>query len=81
MFSYANGDKYDGEWTDDIKGPTGNTKANSIGAYNYINGNKYEGDIDGNAKTGKGVFKYYNGDEYEGNWIKDIKEGNGRAFS
>jgi len=23
VFNYANGDKYDGEWTDDIKRPTG----------------------------------------------------------
>ena len=42
----------------------------------YKNG-VYFGEIENDAKQGKGVIFYFNGRSYEGNFNKDMKEGKG----
>ena len=60
IMTYANGDKYEGEWK--------NGEKNGKGVMTYANGDKYEGEWEKNSRQGKGVMVYANGDKYEGNW-------------
>lgn len=43
---YKDGDKYDGQWVNDKKGPQG--------TYYYSDGSIYKGDFVGDAKDGNG---------------------------
>lgn len=56
IVTYANGEKYDGEW---IGG-----KKCGLGVYTYPSGAKYDGQWMGDRKNGFGVFRYANGDRY-----------------
>jgi len=46
VFIYFNGDRYEGQWVDNKKGP--------VGKYFYNDGNKYEGSLAEGMKNGKG---------------------------
>eukprot|EP01031_Cornospumella_fuschlensis_P024824 gene24824-29998_t len=69
VYTWTNGDKYEGEWKDD--GRVGE------GVMTWANGNKYEGDYNNGKKHGKGVFTEANGDKYEGEWKDDLMHGKG----
>ena len=57
--SYANGDKYIGEFVDG--------QFHGKGIYTYANGDKYEGEFVNGKFTGKGNFTYSNGKQFTGN--------------
>ena len=50
----ANGDKYEGDWDDDMKNGNGKLIITFIGIYNYNNGDIYEGSWLDDTKDGKG---------------------------
>ena len=46
IFTWPNGDTYEGEYKDDIR--------NGFGIYKYKDGNRYEGEWKNDQKNGKG---------------------------
>ena len=68
-FLWENGDKYEGEWS--------NNQINGQGKLIYINGNTYEGNFKDGMKNGQGIFIWKNGDKYEGQWSMDKMNGQG----
>lgn len=54
VLNYINGDKYDGDWTDDKKGPNGRMNFNGVGMQFYANGDKYDGQWENEVVQGKG---------------------------
>ena len=69
IITYDNGDKYDGEFVDNVK--------EGRGVYNYFNGDRYEGEFFEDVKDGFGIYYYKNGERYEGEFKNDQKEGHG----
>ncbi len=69
MYRYANGEKYDGEWINNLKHGIGRKTYDKLGEYNgyWENGKRH----------GEGVFHYKNGDIYSGWWKFGEKEGTG----
>ena len=70
-YTYANGDKYIGEWK--------KHKYNGQGTYIYANGDKYAGEWKKDKynspdnlreRDGQGTYIYANGDKYVGEWKK-----------
>ena len=55
MEFYDNGDKYDGQWEDNVPYGNGILKKQRIGIYDYANGDKYEGDFKNGEKEGNGI--------------------------
>lgn len=47
VYTYPNGDRYDGEWKDDQK--------SEKGTMYYANGGKYEGELKNDEKNGEGI--------------------------
>jgi hypothetical protein len=68
-FTWANGDKYVGEFRDD--------DFNGQGTYTFANGNKYVGEFRDSKKTGQGTFTFANGNKYVGEFRDDKKTGQG----
>jgi hypothetical protein len=62
-YTWANGDKYVGEWKDG--------KRRGQGTYTWANGNKYIGEFKDNKQHGQGTSILVNGDKYVG----DYKDG------
>ena len=69
MKTYANGDKYEGDFVDD--------KKHGKGVYVYANGDKYEGDWLDGKKHGKGVITFADGNKYEGDFVDGKFHGKG----
>jgi len=69
IIQYPNGDKYQGEWKDDMK--------DGYGMFTYINGNKYKGKWKDDMKDGYGIFIYAAGDKYKGRFKNDMANGRG----
>ena len=59
-YTYANGDKYVGQWRNDLR--------NGQGTYTYANGEKYVGEYKDDKKNGQGTYTYPNGNRYVGQW-------------
>jgi len=68
---YSNGDRYEGEWSEDKK---------KKGILYYSNGDRYEGEFDDDQKSGEGVLFFANGDRYEGSFRKDEMSGRGTYY-
>ena len=68
--TYANGDKYVGEFKDDIR--------NGQGTLTYANGNKYVGEYKDGIRNGQCTHTYANGDKYVGEFKDGIRNGQGR---
>ena len=66
---YENGNKYIGEFINELKNGKGILYFNKN---NENNGDRYEGDFKDDKKEGKGIFYWKNGDRYEGD-LKDNK--------
>jgi hypothetical protein len=79
--TYANGNKYVGEWKDNQKTGQGiftwksgniyvgefkDNKNNGQGVLTFVSGNKYVGEFKDNKNNGQGVLTYVNGDKYVG---------------
>jgi hypothetical protein len=89
--TYANGDVYDGSWSDNNKNGKGiMTYANrdvydgswldnkhELGVMTYANGDVYDGSWLDN-KHELGVMTYANGDVYDGSWSDNNKDGRGK---
>ena len=73
---YANKDKYDGQWKDDMKNGNGKI-CYIIGVFTSPNDDYYEGEWVDNYMSGKGTRTYPNGDKYTGDFNKDIRDGTG----
>ena len=63
-YTYANGDKYVGEWKFN--------KWNGQGTYTYANGDKYVGEYKDEKRNGQGTITFPDGGKYVGEW-KDNK--------
>ena len=69
VYTYTNGNVYDGQWEDDMR--------NGKGEYRYKNGNRYVGDWKDNVKNGVGEFFYSSGEKYEGSFENSLRHGHG----
>ena len=49
LYIFANGSRYEGEWSND--------KRTGYGIYNYANGSAYEGYFNNGRREGKGNYK------------------------
>ena len=72
IITYNNGDKYEGDFVNNIK--------EGKGVYYYENGDKYEGDFIQDKKEGYGVYFYKNGEKYEGEFKGGKKHGFGKYY-
>lgn len=63
IMCYPNGDKYDGEWKEDMKEGKGRVK--------YANGDSFDGEFKEDSKSGEGVYTYASGEKHSGTWPKD----------
>jgi len=62
--TYAvDGDKYVGEWKDDL--------LHGQGTYTYANGDKYVGEFKDNKKHGQGTYTFANGTKHVGFFMND----------
>lgn len=70
MYTYKNGDTYDGEWRENEK--------HGIGTLNYLNEGEYFGRFENGKRHGEGVFTYKKTkDVYSGFWKYGEKHGFG----
>ena len=67
-YTFSNGDKYVGEFKDDLR--------NGQGTYTFSNGNKYVGEWKDGKMNGQGTYTYSNGQKYVGEWKDDRFLGN-----
>ena len=67
--TYANGDKYFGEFKDD--------KRNLHGTLTYANGDKHVGEFKDDKRNGQGTYISANGDKYAGQFTDDQRSGHG----
>ena len=68
-YTWANGDKYVGEFKKD--------KRHGQGTNTWHSGNKYVGEWEDNNRHGKGTNTWADGDKYVGEWEVDKKHGQG----
>ena len=93
--TYDNGDKYEGDFVDNVKEGKGiyyfsngdkyegeffEDEKDGYGIYYYKNGEKYEGEFKENKKDGHGIYYYLDGDRYEGEFKKGYAEGRGAYY-
>ncbi len=69
VFTYTNGDRYEGGYKEGAKHGTG--------VFTYADGRSYEGGFEDDMRCGKGIFHYASGDVYDGEWKDNIKNGTG----
>lgn len=55
---FATGDKYEGDWKEDMMSGKGSKEFNSLGELLYSDGSKYEGDWLRSEKNGRGNCSY-----------------------
>ena len=68
-YTYADGDKYVGEWKDN--------KYHGQGTYTYADGDKYVGEHKDGKKLGQGTYTYASGSKYVGEHKDGKKHGQG----
>ena len=68
-YTFANGDKYVGEFR--------NGKKNGQGTYYHANGNKYVGEYRNGIRHGQGTYTFANGNKYVGEFKEDKYNGQG----
>ena len=71
-YTYANGDKYVGEFRDG--------KFHGQGTFTFANGNRYIGEFRNGKRSGQGTHNYAGGDTYAGEWRDDKRHGQGTYF-
>jgi len=90
--SYENGDRYSGEWHEDVihgqgtyhyaegdrySGQWDRGKFHGAGTYFFRSGSKYVGEWRDDKKNGTGTYHFRNGDTWVGEWREDKKHGKG----
>jgi hypothetical protein len=91
--TYDDGNKYFGEWKDDLRSGVGtytwadgkrkyvgewkDDKFNGHGNINLHDGNNYVGGWKDDKKHGQGTFTWGNGSKYIGEWKNDLRNGQG----
>lgn len=66
---WPNGDRYEGEWKNDLQ--------NGNGSFVYADGEKYEGQWKDGKKNGSGTYSWIDGRKYVGEWKDDLRNGKG----
>lgn len=94
VMEFENGDRYDGEWDDDMKNGQGkltyanggsykgkwvDDMRNGYGVNTWRNGDKYAGNWEDNKRNGKGTFTFSDGGKYAGEWEDDKRSGQGET--
>ena len=92
IYTWADGDRYDGEWRDGYKEGQGtytwadgesysgvwrSDMFDGQGTYTWITGSAYQGEWKAGVKEGQGTYTWANGDKYTGGWAAGVKEGQG----
>jgi hypothetical protein len=92
VFTYADGNKYEGGWENGkqhgkgvftfadgnkYEGGWENGKQHGKVVLTFADGNKYEGGFEKGKQHGKGVFTWASGDKYEGGFENDVRHGKG----
>ena len=67
--TYANGDRYEGEWQ--------GGRPHGRGAYTWASGDRYEGEWRAGRMHGRGTYVWTDGTLYEGGWREGLKHGAG----
>ena len=70
--TYANGQKYVGQWKDGMY--------YGQGTYTYASGAKYVGQWKDDQRSGQGTMIYANGEKYVGQWRNDQPNGKGTMY-
>ena len=73
IYEYIGGDKYVGEYKDDIR--------HGNGTYLHANGDKYVGEYKNGAKHGQGTFTYKNGSKEIGEWAHGVLHGYAEQYN
>ena len=68
-FTFANGDKYVGEYKDNTR--------HGQGTATFASGNKYVGEFKDNKRHGQGTYTFANGDKYVGEHKNSLFHGQG----
>lgn len=68
-FEYANGDKYVGDWKEDMQ--------HGKGIYFFHTGDRYEGSYVQGERTGEGIYYHASGNKYVGNFKNGMQDGHG----
>jgi len=69
LYKYANGNRYEGAWSENQM--TGN------GCWTSVAGDKYNGSFVDGERHGLGTYTFANGDLYEGEWLHNERTGRG----
>lgn len=69
IYLYANGEKYDGAFTDGAM--------NGNGTYTYRDGSRYTGEFAKGVRHGQGTLELVGGGNYVGRWANDLPNGQG----
>jgi hypothetical protein len=72
-YTWADGNKYVGEWKGD--------DMNGQGTYTWPSGAKYEGEYKDDKMNGQGTYTWPSGSSYVGEWKDDKKHGQGTYTS
>ena len=70
-FTWADGERYEGEWAED--------KRSGRGTYTWPDVARYEGEWAEGKYSGRGVFRYADGDSFDGAWRGDCPQSGGTA--
>lgn len=68
-YTWANGDKYTGEWKNNYR--------HGIGTYTFANGDEYKGDFKDDEWNGQGIYSFSDGEKYLGEFKDGYKHGFG----
>jgi len=67
MYCFANGDRYEGEWKDNL--------IHGQGTFTQSRGDVYTGDFVAGKPHGRGVYYYHDGHISEGWWVRGKRSG------
>ncbi len=68
--TWANGDRYEGEFINDRKDGQG---LYVWGAESAWSGDRYRGEFKADQREGQGTYEFANGDRYQGRWKADVQ--------
>lgn len=68
--TWANGDRYEGQFVNDLKEGQG---LYVWGPESAWSGDRYRGEFKADQREGQGIYEFANGDRYEGLWKADVQ--------